>query len=84
LRHAEAAEIVVGLAASEGVLRVEIRDDGRGFDVKTPQRDALGLVSMEERALALGGKLALQSAPGQGTSVLLTCPLIRRVPRPAA
>ena len=84
LRHAEAAEIVVVLAASEGVLRVEIRDDGRGFDVKTPQRDALGLVSMEERALALGGKLALQSAPGQGTSVLLTCPLIRRVPRPAA
>jgi PAS domain S-box-containing protein len=84
LRHAGAAEITVSLAASEGVLRVEIRDDGRGFDVKAPQRDALGLVSMEERALALGGKLSLQSAPGQGTSVRLTCPLIRRVPRPAA
>jgi len=69
---------------SEGVLRVEIRDDGGGFDVKASQRDALGLVSMEERALALGGKLSLQSAPGQGTSVRLTCPLIRRVPRPAA
>ncbi len=84
LRHAGAREIAVTLAASEGVLRVEVRDDGGGFDVEKRQRDALGLVSMEERALALGGKLAVQSASGRGTSVRLTCPLIRRVPRPAA
>jgi signal transduction histidine kinase len=84
LRHAESSEIVVSLAVTEGLLRVEVRDDGRGFDVHTPNRDALGLVSMEERALALGGTLAVQSTPGAGTSVLLTCPLIRRVPRPAA
>ena len=49
------------LAAAEGVLRVEIRDDGRGFDVRERQRDALGLVSMEERALALSGKLQVKS-----------------------
>jgi PAS domain S-box-containing protein len=84
VRHANACEIVVSLAAAEGVLSVEIRDDGRGFEVKARQRDALGLVSMEERALAVGGTLRVSSAPGRGTSVVLTCPLIRRVPRPAA
>jgi PAS domain S-box-containing protein len=84
LRHAESNEIVVSLAVTDGLLRVEVRDDGRGFDVQTPKREAIGLVSMEERALALGGKLAVRSTPGDGTSVLLTCPLIRRVPRPAA
>jgi PAS domain S-box-containing protein len=84
LRHAESNEIAVSLTVSEGALRVEVRDDGRGFDVQTPNRDALGLVSMEERALALGGKFSVQSTLGHGTSVLLTCPLIRRVPRPAA
>jgi PAS domain S-box-containing protein len=81
VRHANATEIVVTLAAAEGVLTVEIRDDGRGFEVKTRQRDGLGLVSMEERALAVGGKLQVSSTPGRGTSVVLTCPLIRRVPR---
>ena len=84
IRHAAPAEIDVTLAAMDGTLRLEVRDDGRGFDVRARQRDALGLVSMEERALALGGKLSVDSAPGKGTSVLLTCPLIRRVPRPAA
>jgi len=84
LRHANASEIGVTLAAAEGVLTVEVRDDGRGFDVKARQRDALGLVSMEERALALGGKLQVISALARGTAVVLTCPLIRRIPRPAA
>ena len=84
LRHAHADEIVVTLAASEGVLRAEIRDDGRGFDANARHREALGLVSMEERALAVGGKLQVISSPGRGTTVVLTCPLLRSVPRPAA
>jgi signal transduction histidine kinase len=84
VRHAQATESVVTLAVSDGVLSAEIRDDGRGFEVKARQRDALGLVSMEERALALGGKLQVISAPGRGTAVVLTCPLLRSVPRPAA
>ncbi|MCC6766537.1 MAG: PAS domain S-box protein [Deltaproteobacteria bacterium] len=84
LRHANAHEIVVTLAAAEGVLTVEIRDDGGGFEPQTRQRDALGLVSMEERALAIGGRMQVVSAPGRGTTILVTCPLIRRVPRPAA
>lgn len=84
LRHAHADEVVVTLAASDGVLHAEVRDDGRGFDAKTRQRESLGLVSMEERALAVGGTLRVDSSPGRGTTVVLTCPLIRSVPRPAA
>jgi signal transduction histidine kinase len=80
VRHASAKEIVVTLAAADGVLSVEVRDDGCGFEVKARQRDALGLVSMEERALAVGGKLQVSSTPGRGTAIVLTCPLIRRVP----
>jgi signal transduction histidine kinase len=84
VRHAHAQEIVVTLAVAEGELTVEIRDDGCGFEVKARQREALGLVSMEERAMALGGRLQVISAPGRGTAVVLTCPLLRSVPRPAA
>lgn len=84
LRHAHANEVVVTLAASEGVLRAEVHDDGRGFDAKARHRESLGLVSMEERALAVGGKLHVISSPGRGTTVVLTCPLLRSVPRPAA
>lgn len=84
LRHANAAEIAVSLAASEGVLRVEVHDDGCGFATKTHDRESLGLVSMEERALAIGGTLHVASTLGRGTSVVLSCPLIRGIPRPAA
>jgi PAS domain S-box-containing protein len=84
LRHAHADEVVVTLTASDGVLRAEVRDDGRGFDAQAREREALGLVSMEERALAVGGKLQVNSSPGRGTTVVLTCPLLRSVPRPAA
>lgn len=40
--------------------------------------DALGLVGMEERALALGGRLELRSTPGEGTRVRLCCPATLR------
>ena len=43
-----------------------------------------GLIGMEERALALGGRLELRSAPGQGTSVRLECPVAQRAPASAA
>jgi signal transduction histidine kinase len=39
---------------------------------------------MEERALALGGRLELSSAPGKGTTVRLQCPLVARAPASAA
>ena len=44
---------------------LEVRDDGRGFDRTARRTDSLGLASMEERALALGGRLEVVSSPGR-------------------
>ncbi len=80
VRHAGASEIVVALAAADAMLRLEVRDDGRGFDPSARPAVALGLASMEERALALGGRLEIRSTPSVGTTIALVCPLAVRIP----
>jgi signal transduction histidine kinase len=46
----------------------EVRDDGRGFDVRSVPRGS-GLQNMRDRLDALGGRLAIESTPGRGTTV---------------
>jgi signal transduction histidine kinase len=75
LRHARARQVELALAASEQELRLEIRDDGCGFDPADRRAQALGLVSMEERAQALGGCFEVRSTAGKGTVVLVEIPL---------
>jgi signal transduction histidine kinase len=78
-RHAGARAIRLTLAVTGRELELEIADDGRGFALAARRgSDALGLVGMEERALALGGSLEVRSAPGEGTLVRLTCPATLR------
>jgi signal transduction histidine kinase len=52
---------------------VRVRDDGQGFEVSNqevaPDAGHIGLVSMRERAEAAGGRFALSSSPGGGTTV---------------
>ncbi|MEW9554740.1 GAF domain-containing sensor histidine kinase [Nonomuraea sp. NPDC050783] len=67
LRHAEAATVAVRLAYEGGKLVLTVRDDGVGFEQADPR--GLGLVSMRDRAEAVGGVLAVESAPGAGTTV---------------
>jgi signal transduction histidine kinase len=74
-RHAgvDAAELVV--YGSPGEVTIMVVDDGRGFVVDATPRDRLGLRhSVIERIEAVGGRAQLFSAPGRGTSVLLTVP----------
>jgi signal transduction histidine kinase len=52
--------------------RITIADDGSGFDAAEAATRGLGLLSMRERAKALGGDLDLTTAPGEGTVVTLT------------
>jgi PAS domain S-box-containing protein len=78
VRHADARSVVASLTRVDGHLRLEVRDDGRGFDVVTRSGDALGLTGMQERAAALGGTLAVESVVGQGTVVTLECPVEAR------
>jgi len=77
LRHGHPRSIVVTLVAVDGRLRLEVRDDGCGFDPALRPRDALGLTGMEERALALGGRVVVTSTPGAGTTIAFDCPLGR-------
>lgn len=74
-RHAHATEAAVLLQRQGATLEVTIRDDGIGFDPATAKGARLGLLGMQERARALGGRLTVQSAPNDGTTVLLTVPL---------
>jgi signal transduction histidine kinase len=73
VRHAAASHVVVTLDARGETLRVQIADDGVGFDPADPELRShhLGLTSMEERARELGGSLEVDSRPGSGTRVTL-------------
>ncbi len=80
LRHATARSVRVKLAVEQGVLMLEVADDGAGFDLEAKQSHAaqggsLGLLSMEERALLLGGTLEIHTAVGCGTRITAHVPL---------
>lgn len=76
LRHADAERIELRLAGRDGRLTLTVADDGVGFDPAAPglRSRRLGLTSMEERARALGGTLAVVSRPGDGTTITLEVP----------
>jgi signal transduction histidine kinase len=70
LKHAQAKNIQVRILKEEGVLTMEISDDGIGFDPANACQDGcLGLVSMRERSLAQGWRFVVNSSPGAGTCV---------------
>jgi signal transduction histidine kinase len=70
LKHAQAKCIAVKLRQGAQAVTLEVNDDGIGFDPSTAREQrGLGLPGMEERATGLGGRLAVNSRPGEGTSV---------------
>ena len=77
VRHATAHIVTVRLRGADHTLKVEVSDDGTGFDPTDPELRSrhLGLTSMEERARELGGTLIFSSHPGSGTVVSLEVPL---------
>ena len=75
-RHAEATRAEVSLHAGSGELQVEITDNGKGIDqAMIVHPESLGILSMQERARMLGGKIVFTSRPGNGTRVVLTAPV---------
>ena len=54
---------------------VEVTDDGKGFDMKSPA-GGLGLIGMRERLALVDGTLEIESAPGRGTTVLARVTLL--------
>jgi PAS domain S-box-containing protein len=75
LKHSHAAHARVQLSCAGAEIRLQIADDGTGFDPAAARRTGgLGLASMAERLRLVGGKLAIASAPGNGTQVDATIP----------
>lgn len=78
-RHAAATEISLSLQEEQENIWLRIHDNGCGIAVDAvAKRRSLGLISMRERALSLGGEFSVQGAPGVGTTVTV------RIPRPNA
>lgn len=75
VRHAHATRVEISLVADEDTISIAIADDGVGFDRQSPVqlRDTpgWGLLSMQERAEAIGARLEIISAPGAGATVRL-------------
>jgi signal transduction histidine kinase len=76
LRHARAAFVDVSLVEEAGQLALRVQDDGVGLRAPTVRPGTgVGLRSMRERAERLGGELDVREMPGDGTLVLLRCPV---------
>ena len=74
LKHSGAKHVVISLDASNEQIRLQIRDDGLGFD-PGKIKSGLGLGGIYERAALYGGKVLLNTAPGKGCSLIVTIPL---------
>jgi signal transduction histidine kinase len=78
LKHADAAHVGITIAIDES-LRCEVRDNGSGFDIASaesaPSRGSFGLRLVRERIERAGGRLLIDSRPGEGTRVVFELPL---------
>ncbi len=77
LRHGEPELVRIELSDGDGV-RMRISDDGSGFDpvAEESRRSGFGLISMKEKAKALGGTFRLSSQPGKGADVVVEVPQV--------
>lgn len=80
-KHARAHHATIALHVADSVATVSVSDDGRGFEVAEAlgpdgaSDESVGLVGMQERVRLLNGRLEISSAPGRGTTVLVTAPV---------
>ena len=77
-RHAQASLVKVCIQKLHGVIRMEVKDNGKSFDVQrvlsTKRNKGLGLLGMRERVEMVGGRFAVESAPGKGTTIRAEIP----------
>jgi signal transduction histidine kinase len=74
-KHAGAGHVSVVVTRRDGSVTVVVEDDGRGFGATGGDGAGLGLVGMKERVGLLGGRLAIESTEGSGTTIVAEVPL---------
>jgi PAS domain S-box-containing protein len=70
LRHARATKFQTRLSFDSEAVRLELRDNGKGFVVDCVNGSGIGLIGMKERAQGIGATLAVTSEPGKGTTIV--------------
>jgi signal transduction histidine kinase len=82
-RHAQASHAEVRIQKLDGVICMKIKDNGKGFQeervLHAKKNKRLGLLGMRERLEMVGGNIAIESTPGEGTTIEAQVPLIDRV-----
>lgn len=81
VKHARANHCSVLLENLPGEYLVKVEDDGAGFDLAAVPHNRVGLSSMRERVAQLGGRLQIDTAPGQGTRVVVNLPAAQDLPK---
>jgi signal transduction histidine kinase len=74
VRHARATRVTVAVVGQPTSLDLRVEDDGVGADLTAP-RAGLGLIGLDERVRELGGRLEIESRPGEGTALRVTMPV---------
>lgn len=75
-RHAGATQVIVSLARTGEGLALDVRDNGRGTELRDKPELGHGLVGIRERTLLLGGRMEITSVPGEGFTVSVRIPLL--------
>lgn len=79
IKHAQATHVKIDLNCTGRTLRLSIIDNGTGYDgtrsIRTGQKRGWGLITMSERALAVGGTCRVDSRPGLGTHIIVEVPI---------
>ena len=73
-KYANAKQVEISVRDYENHVEVDIRDDGKGFDVSAIRPSTHGLAGMRHRVEAAGGRLTVSSAPGKGTRISAVLP----------
>lgn len=81
-RYSQSPKVRVELRQEEGRIRIEVRDWGIGFEPGQISRNHFGLQGIRERARLLGGQAIIESAPGQGTRILVELPAVEAADSP--
>ncbi|HUI58327.1 MAG TPA: sensor histidine kinase [Bryobacteraceae bacterium] len=75
-KHSQATHVNLSVHSTDKTIRLSVSDNGAGFSAETAESKPMsfGLAGMRERTVLLGGKLAVDSAPGKGVKVVLVLP----------